>query len=87
MKLKIVSFVVIVAILSFLNTYLAEPVAVLAKNKAAVATVNGGDAAFVGQNAVNHVVATPWLGLTILTLAVVMFYSDVRKALSSNTQN
>lgn len=53
MKIRILITVLSLAVWGFLNRGIFQPVDILTKNTLAVATVNGGDGAFVAQNAYN----------------------------------
>ena len=59
---------------------IGRPVATLADNKVAVATVNGGDAEFVGQEAVRNTTRLPWTAGAVLVGLSLIRYAPVRKA-------
>jgi hypothetical protein len=69
MKTRIFLTLALLIGLPVLNRVLVEPAEAVVKNQAAVATLNGGDAAFVAQQAVDAGFAT---GSTLLLLALVV---------------
>lgn len=66
MKTRIALTLAVLLGLPFLNQAIFSPVETIVKNQAVVATVNGGDAAFVAQEAVHAGVS---LGSTLLVIA------------------
>ncbi len=82
LKFRIILFAICAIALSALHSTLS-PVSVIARNVATTATVNGDDAAFVAQNAVDQTVAFPWHFATLVVLFVLFFTKPIRQAFSA----
>ena len=80
---KLILFAIVAATIYFIDGMLVTPVSVVAKNTAAVATVNGGNAALINQNALETVTGFPWTVLTLGVLFFVLFTKDIVKAVKS----
>lgn len=70
LRIRLVLFVVLAAILTAVKSVFA-PVSIIANNAAAVATVNGGDAAFIAQTAVHQAISFPWYLVSLVVLVFV----------------
>ncbi len=73
----------------FLDNALFHPVETIVKNNVAVATVNGGDAAFVAQQAVNSGSSLAHsLFLAAFVVAVFsVWYAPLKKAFSTSDES
>ena len=83
MKTRIILTAVLIIGGAWFASSIGRPVATLADNKVAVATVNGGDAEFVGQEAVRNTTRLPWTAVAVLVGLSLIWYATVRKALTS----
>jgi len=81
MKTRIVSTLALLASAHFLDEALFHPAETIVKNNVAVATVNGGDAAFVAQQAVNSASSTGHFlfGAAVLVAVVAIWFPVVKK--------
>lgn len=70
----------------FLDNALFHPVETIAKNNVAVATVNGGDAAFVAQQAVHSAsnLGHITFGVFIMALIAIIWFAPLKKWLKTD---
>jgi hypothetical protein len=61
-----------------------RPVATLARQKAVVATVNGGDQAYVNQHAVDTTVMWPWSAVGVILGVTLIWHAPMRRALAAD---
>lgn len=89
MKTRIALTLALLLGLPLLNKALIEPTQTIVKNQAAVATVNGGDAAFVTQQAINSGFSLTTILLFLGALVVLFFIwaSTVKKIFSEDSAN
>lgn len=83
MKTRIILTALLIIGGAWFASSIGQPVATLADNKVAVATVNGGDAEFVGQEAVRNTTRLPWTAGAVLVGLSLIWYAPVRKALTT----
>jgi hypothetical protein len=88
MKTRIILTALLIIGGAWFASSIGQPVATLADNKVAVATVNGGDAEYIGQSAVRNTTRLPWTAGAVLVGLTLVWYTPVRKALTSiNTKS
>jgi hypothetical protein len=81
MKTRIVLTLALLVGATFLERALFHPVEAIAKNSVAVSTVNGGDAAFVAQQAVHSASALGHVlvGFAVLAALVTIWFPAIKK--------
>lgn len=81
MKIRILFTLIIIAAWGFFQRGLFVPANTLIKNKLAAATVNGGDTAYVAQNAYNVAgSAFSWgAALVLFAALVVIWFAQLKK--------
>lgn len=86
MKTRIILSVLFLVLAGWFSRSIGEPVSVVAQNHASVATLNGGDDAFVVQHSVDYTVQRDWrflitsLGLVVIWAAPLKRFYVSRKA-------
>ena len=83
MKTRIILTALLIIGGAWFASSIGQPVSTLTDNKVAVATVNGGDAEFVGQEVVRNTTRLPWTAGAVLVGLSLIWYTPVRKALTS----
>ena len=84
MKTRITLSVIALLLWGWFSRALLVPVTVVAKNAAAVATVNGGDAAFVAQQATNTTVnySLHLYAAALLVVLILIWAAPVKRLFS-----
>lgn len=83
MKTRIILTILLLIGGAWFASSVGRPVSTLADNKVAVATVNGGDTEFVGQEVVRNTTRLPWTAGAVLVGLSLVWYTPIRKALTS----
>ena len=86
MKIRIALYLISLALWGFLRDALFAPALVVAQNTAAVATVNGGDAAFVAQQSLSTGASYPITLVVVVALTVAFWFNPVKSALTSSSR-
>jgi hypothetical protein len=86
MKTRIALYLLSLATLGFLRHAIFSPATTVAENTAAVATVNGGDAAFVAQQALHATTGFPFTLIAFLVITALFWASPFNKFINSETK-
>lgn len=81
MKTRIALTGLLLLIAGWFTVSFGQPVSTLARNKAVVATVNGGDQAYVTQNVADTTVMWPWTAAATLIGLGLIWQAPIRKVL------
>lgn len=73
MKTRLILFVCALVVWLTLCAGFTRPVSNLARQQAAVASIQNSDAAYVTQQAVEHVVSLPWCFAGIVVIAILFW--------------
>jgi hypothetical protein len=83
MKTRIVLYLASLALWGFLRNALFVPAFVVAQNVSAVATLNGGDTAFVSQQALSAGAGLPVSFAVFVILTAAFWFTPISNALKS----
>jgi hypothetical protein len=87
MKTRIILTIILLIGAGWLSPSIGEPVSVLAKNQASVATVNGGNAEYIAQSTVNNTVSMPWIATGAFIGLVIIWVGPIKTGISKTKSN
>ena len=87
-KFRLLLTLVTVLFAGFINSGVGEAAKVPVETSASIATINGGDAAFVAQHAVHAGLSTTsfLFDLAVIVFLIVIWVSPIKKALKSTEE-
>lgn len=83
MKARIILFVTTLLAWLWVSSAFLSPAATVIENKVSVSTLNGGDAAFIANEALSKTAAYPWLTIGVIVILVIFWAGPVVRLLKS----